>query len=53
MILTDSDRENENATGLPSLLVPSGLWHFALSVGVCSLVDNNTNNNNNNNNKIQ
>ena len=25
--------------GLPSLLVPSGLWHFTLSVGVCSLVD--------------
>ena len=33
--------------GLPSLLVPSGLWHFALSVGVCSLVDNNNNNDNN------
>ena len=31
--------------GLPSLLVPSGLWHFALSVGVCSLADNNNNNN--------
>ena len=30
--------------GLLSLLVPSGLWHFALSVGVCSLVDNNNNN---------
>ena len=30
--------------GLPSLLVPSGFWHFALSVGVCSLVDNNNNN---------
>ena len=24
--------------GLPSLLVPSGLWHFAPSVGVCSLL---------------
>ena len=23
--------------------MPSGLWHFALSVGVCSLVDNNNN----------
>ena len=21
--------------------MPSGLWHLALSVGVCSLVDNN------------
>ena len=31
--------------GLPSLLVPSGLWHFALSVGVCSLADSNNNNN--------
>ena len=30
--------------GLPSLLVPSGLWHFVLSVGVCSLADNNNNN---------
>ena len=30
--------------GLPSLLVPLGLWHFALSVGVCSLADNNNNN---------
>ena len=27
--------------------MPSGLWHFALSVGVCSLSDNNNNNNNN------
>ena len=27
--------------------MPSGLWHFALSVGVCSLADNNNNNNNN------
>ena len=27
--------------------MPSGLWHFALSVRVCSLVDNNNNNNNN------
>ena len=26
--------------------MPSGLWHFALSVGVCSLSDNNNNNNN-------
>ena len=26
--------------------MPSGLWHFALSVGVCSLADNNNNNNN-------
>ena len=25
--------------------MPSGLWHFALSVGVCSLADNNNNNN--------
>ena len=25
--------------------MPSGLWHFALSVGVCSLPDNNNNNN--------
>ena len=25
--------------------MPSGLWHFALSVGVCSLSDNNNNNN--------
>ena len=24
--------------------MPSGLWHFALSVGVCSLVDNSNNN---------
>ena len=24
--------------------MPLGLWHFALSVGVCSLVDNNNNN---------
>ena len=23
--------------------MPSGIWHFALSVGVCSLVDNNNN----------
>ena len=29
--------------------MPSGLWHFALPVGVCSLADNNNNNNNNNN----
>ena len=26
--------------------MPLGLWHFAQSVGVCSLVDNNNNNNN-------
>ena len=26
--------------------MPLGLWHFALSVGVCSLVDNDNNNNN-------
>ena len=37
-----------SSLGLPSLLVPSGSWHFALSVRVCSLVDSNNNNNNNN-----
>ena len=36
-------------TGLSSLLGPSGFWHLALPVGVCSLECNNNNNNNNNN----
>ena len=40
-------------TGLSSLLGPSGFWHLALPVGVCSLECNNNNNNNNNNVSIE
>ena len=32
--------------------MPLGLWHFALSVGVCSLVDDDDDNNNNNNDVV-